>query len=325
MEAFFGPWDLGKLVSDTFNIYLKNWMYYIAIVFGFVVVTALIGWGMVSAAGGTAWLPGVYYPQAWTWTGFFKALGFGLLFALISMIINTLMNCTFIHAMGQQYFEQKISMGKAFSAALKKVVAVIMAILLRGIIIVALCITLVGIPIAIYFALKWIFVTHVILFEGKSVSESLSRSSDLVKNNWWRILVYIIIMAIIVGIINWVLGYIPVVGSAIGTIITTPITIIATTLIYFSMRVEKEKYSTAQLKIDMDTWDTTYAKPVYPAPSAPKAPAAPQTPAAPDMMYCPSCGKQTSTKASFCSNCGKPLDIGKPKDDAGSSDGPFIK
>jgi len=255
METFFGPWDLGKLLGDTFNIYKRNWIYYIAIVFAFVVITALIGWGMSKAAGGKAWLPGVYWPAIWTWAGFFRAIGFGLLFALLAMIINAMMNCTFIHAMGQQYFEQKISLGNAFSAAFKKIVAVVLAILIRGIIIVVLFITLIGIPVAIYLAIKWLFITHVILFEGKGLSESLSRSSELTKNNWWRILGYIIVVAIVVGLINWVLGYIPVVGSAIGTIISAPITIIATTLIYLSMRVEKEKYSIDQLKSDLDGWN----------------------------------------------------------------------
>ena len=324
MDAFFGPWDLGKLVSDTFNVYKKNWLNYIIIVAGFVIVTALIGWGMASAAAGTAWLPGFYWPGTLDWAGFFRALGFGLLFALIAMIINTLMNCTFIHAMGQQYFDQKISIGKAFSAALKKVVTVILAIVLRGIILVVLCITLIGIPLAIYFFIKWIFITHVILFEGKTVSESLTRSSELVKNNWWRILIYIIVIAIIIGFITWILGYIPVVGSAIGTIITTPITIIATTLLYFTLRVEKEQYNIAQLKIDMDTWDTTYARPSYPEAAATETPEISADSS--DAEYCSSCGVKRSGDAAYCTKCGASFKPNtKPKDNAISNDGPFIK
>jgi hypothetical protein len=192
-------------------------------------------------------------------------------------------------------------------------------------------IIIIGIPLAIYYMVKWILVSHVILFEGKSVSESLSRSSDLTKDNWWRIVVYVIIVAIIVGIISSIFGFIiPAVGTfdvgmTIGSIIVAPVTVISTTLIYFSLRVEKEQYNTAQLKIDLDTWNID-TKPVYPAAATPQAPedAAGET----DTMFCPSCGKRTSTKATFCSSCGKALDLNtppKPKDDTSPDDGPFIK
>jgi hypothetical protein len=325
MATFFGPWDLGKLITDTFNIYTKNWFYYLAIVIPFIIINSLIGWGLSQAITGTALIPGFYYPDVWSFTSLFVILGFGLLGAIISIIISALMNNVLIHAVGQQYYTRQISLGNALSAGIRKLVAVLLAGLLRIIIIFVLAITIIGIPIAIYYMVKWIFVTHVILFEGKGVSESLSRSSDLTKGNWWRILAYVIIVAIIVIIITWLLGYIPAVGGAIGNIIAAPITIISTTLIYFTLRVEKEQYNTAQLKIDLDTWDTD-AKPVYPTSAAPQTLEAPADKN--DTMYCPSCGKRTSTKATFCSSCGKPLDLGtaqEPKDDTSTSDGPFIE
>ena len=329
METFFGPWNLGKLISDTFNIYFKNWIYFIGVVILFAIVNALIGWSMLTASGGRLVLPGVYWPNAWTWIGFFKAIGFGTLYLLIATIVNALMANVLIYSIGRQYFEDKLSFSKAINAGLKKIVVVILVGLLRGIVIFVLVLTIIGIPLAIYFAIKWLFATHVILFEGKSVSESLSRSSDLAKNNWWRILVYIIIIAIIVGIISAIFSWIEIgefeLGTLIASIITLPITAISTTLIYFTLRVEKEQYNVDRLRIDMATWDTTYAQPVYPAETT-VAPAAPEAGA--DTMYCPSCGELTSTKATFCSSCGKPLNLDtapKPKDDTPESDGPFIK
>jgi len=331
MATFFGPWDLGKLITDTFNIYKKNWFYYLAIVVPFVLINSLIGWGIFRTITGTAYLPGIYFPDTWSLWNLFAILGFGLLGALVGIIISALMNNVLIHAVAQQYHTQQISLGNALSAGIRKLVAVLLAGLLRGIIIFVLMITIIGIPFAIYYMVKWIFVTHVILFEGKGVSESLSRSSDLTKDNWWRIVVYVIIVAILTGIISSIFGLIiPAVGTfdlgvTIGSIIVAPITIIATTLIYFTLRVEKEQYNTAQLKIDLDTWDTD-AKPVYPASAAPQTLEAPADET--DTMYCPSCGKRTSTKATFCSSCGKPLDLGtaqEPKNDTSTSDGPFIK
>ena len=175
MEAFFGPWDLGKLISDAFNIYFKNWIYYIAIVAPFAIISALIGWGLSYAVDGTTIVPGFAYPDNWTFLGIFAMLGFGLLAALIAIVVNALMNNSMIHVVGQQYFTDKISLGNAFSAGLKKLVLVLLAGLVRGILIFLMAITIIGIPFAIYYMVKWIFVTHVILFEGKGISESLSR------------------------------------------------------------------------------------------------------------------------------------------------------
>lgn len=330
MEAFFGPWDLGKLISDAFNIYFKNWIYYIAIVAPFAIISALIGWGLSYAVDGTTIVPGFAYPDNWTFLGIFAMLGFGLLAALIAIVVNALMNNSMIHVVGQQYFTDKISLGNAFSAGLKKLVLVLLAGLVRGILIFLMAITIIGIPFAIYYMVKWIFVTHVILFEGKGVTESLSRSSELTKGNWWRIVAYLIVVWIIVAIISGILGRIPIVGGAIGSIITMPLTIIATTLIYFSLRVEKEQYNTAQLKINMETWDNN-ATPVYPAPAAPKAPEATANTA--NAAFCSSCGAKRSGDAKYCTKCGATFGPDaapesktlKPKDDTFDSNGPFIK
>jgi len=330
MEAFFGPWDLGKLLSDTFNIYFKNWMYYLAIVAPFAIIGALIGWGLSSAVDGTTIVQGVAWPDNWSFLTLFAILGFGLLGVLIAIVINALLNNAMINVVGQQYFTDKISVGNAFSAGLKKIVPVLLAGLLRGIAIVAMAITIIGIPFAIYYMVKWIFVTHVILFEGKGVSESLSRSSELTRGNWWRIVGYIIVIWIITAIISGVLGRISYVGSAIGSIITLPITIIATTLLYFTLRVESDQYNTAQLKVDLDTWDSG-GKPVYPAAAAPTAPEAPAAQA--DAAFCSSCGAKRSGDSAYCTKCGTAFEPDtspesktlKPKDDSFNSDGPFIK
>jgi hypothetical protein len=332
MGTFFGPWDLSKLIGNTFDIYKKNWLYYIAIVAPFAIISALFTWGIGAAVSGDAWLPGVYFPGTWSFWNIFVALGFFLLAGLIGVIINVLLHNTMMNMVGQQYFTDQISIGKAFAAAMRKIVTVLLAGLLRIIILVLISITIVGIPFAIYLAIKWILVTPVILFEGKSVSESLSRSSQLVKNNWWRILVYMIIIGILVMLISWILGLIPYIGSTIGTIITLPITVISTTLIYFTLRVEKEQYHPAQLKVDMDNWYNDGA-PAYPA-ASPVAPAASEAPEGTSVAtYCPSCGVKRSGDAKYCPKCGtafvvdaapenKPL---KPKDDSFENDGPFIK
>ena len=72
---------------------------------------------------------------------------------------------------------------------------------------------------------------------------ALSRSSALVKGNWWRVLGIVLVLGIMAGIISGILGIIRIVGSAIGAILSMPITIVGATLLYYDLRLKKEGYN----------------------------------------------------------------------------------
>ena len=310
MVTFFGPWNLGRLLGDTFGTYGKKWYYYIAIVSPFIIVTALISWALGATIAQWPNIAELYNSAELAFRALFIGLGFALLQMLISMIVEAVMNCIFIHAMCQHYVTNEISLGKAYRETTKRVAIVIAAILLRGIVIVALSITIIGIPVAIYFAIKWLFVTHAILLEGKSISESLSRSAQLTTDNWWRIFGYVILLLLITICFGVILGFIQNFvldvfnfstavngfdfGITILSIITAPITIITTTLLYFTLRVEKERYHLGKLKTDLDSWSVN-KRPIYTA----------------DVMlgqfYCSKCGVSQTAGARFCTNCDKPF------------------
>ncbi len=304
MTGFFGPWDLGRLISDTFGIYRRHWLLFIAIVAPFIVVIDIISWRLTLSIDNWSSLPDLYNSSSLAFTALFVIMGYLLLDMLIAMVIETMMNCSFIHTIGQQYTTRKVSMGRAFSSAVKRVLTAIMAVLLRGVVIAALTMTVIGIPFAIYFYIKWLFVTHSILFEGKNVPESLSKSGELVNNNWWRILGYIIVIALIAVLIAIPLTFIDMllpaytsynITATVASVLITPITIVATTLLYFTLRVEKEGYHIGRLAADMQAWDAD-KKPYY----------------APDPVvrssYCSRCGQQLAPQTRFCPNCGKQVD-----------------
>jgi len=326
LVTFFGPWNLGRLLGDTFGTYGKKWYYYIAIVSPFIIVTALISWALGATIAQWQNIAELYNSAELAFKALFIGLGFVLLQMLISMIVEAVMNCIFIHTMCQHFVTNQISLGKAYREAIKRLAIVIAAIILRGIVIVTLSITIIGIPVAIYFAIKWLFITHAILLEGKSISEALSRSSQLTSDNWWRIFGYVILFLLITISFGIILGFIQAFmldvlnfstavngfdfGVTILSIITAPITIIATTLLYFTLRVEKEGYHLGKLKTDLDSWSAS-KRPVYTA----------------DVMlgqfYCSRCGVRQTTGARFCTNCSKPFyeNAAPPQD----SDGPFTK
>ncbi|MCK5430101.1 MAG: glycerophosphoryl diester phosphodiesterase membrane domain-containing protein [Anaerolineales bacterium] len=332
MVTFFGPWDLGKLLGDTFSTYGKKWYYYIAIVSPFIIVTALISWALGATIAQWQDLADLYNSSELAFRTLFIALGLILLEMLIGMIVEVVMNCIFIHAMCQHYITNQISLGKAYRETIKKLTTVILAILLRGIVIAALSITIIGIPVAIYFAIKWLFITHAILLEGKGISEALSRSSQLTSNNWWRIFGYIILLLIITISFGFILGFISQYfnfgtavndfdfGITILSIIAAPITIIATTLLYFTLRVEKEGYHLGKLKVDLDAFGAN-KRPVYPADVTL------------GQFYCSRCGTRQATGTRLCINCGKPFyedaappeaKNDKPQNSDDEDSGPFI-
>ena len=337
MVTFFGPWNLGRLLGDTFGTYFKKWYYYIAIVTPFTIAAMLVAWALAPTI--AEWWellntysetdPAIVRPL-------FIYFCFTLLQLLINMIIDAAMSCPLSHAMGQQYTTGNISIGRTFGASAKRVVNVLIAVLLRSIVVGALAITVIGIPLAIYFQIKWLFVTQAILFEGKSITEALSRSSNLVSDNWWRVLGYVIVLIIIVFAFGFIMGFIQGLmldifnfSTAVNgfdfyltivEIIAAPVFVIATTLLYFTLRVEKERYHLGKLKVDMDAWDAN-ERPVY------------TTDVLLGQFYCSRCGVKQTTGARYCTNCGRPFyeDAAPPQakddkpqngDDHGG--GPFI-
>ena len=115
-----------------------------------------------------------------------------------------------------------------------------------------------------YFIVKFLFITQAIVLEDVGAVDALRRSFRLASGFWWRTFgIYMIIsilVAIVVSLLNlfvyvvdWGLGLLPVVteylslaiGSFIKTVISlviNPITWIATTLMYFDLRIRKEGF-----------------------------------------------------------------------------------
>jgi hypothetical protein len=67
--------------------------------------------------------------------------------------------------------------------------------------------TVIGIPFALYFYVAWQFVQQEILFEDRSIRESLRSSHARVRGHWWRTVVVTAILALIGVVIGPVLGF----------------------------------------------------------------------------------------------------------------------
>lgn len=102
-----------------------------------------------------------------------------------------------------------------------------------------------------YLGVRWIFVLQAALLEGLGPTGALSRSSTLVKRNWWRVLGIMLVVFLITAAVSAILGIMPVVGGIIGGIIATPIGTIGSILLYYDLRVRKEGYTVEALASEL--------------------------------------------------------------------------
>jgi hypothetical protein len=144
--------------------------------------------------------------------------------------------------------------GSAYTQLLRQLGTFSLAIL-RGVgIVLLLFVTILGIPFAVYLAVRWAFFPQMVVLEGARAGEALSDSSDIVQGHWWRtfgILFVVWLLAAIIGspatAINWTISSF--IGVPLGIVIATlvlPFMGIAYTLLFFDLQSrERERVSTA--------------------------------------------------------------------------------
>lgn len=238
------PRDLGDIVNETFKIYRRNFLRLIAIVAIIEVILYLLSW---------VWL----LPLVMT-GGSIDVLVLFIVIAVIlvvSFVAYAMMEGALIHAVSEQSLGQTIGIGRAYGFAWRRLGAMIGAEILAGLALLGMAITIIGIPFAIYFGVRWTFIWQAALLQGVGPRDALSRSSDLVKGNWWRVVGIMFVVGIIVGVIGFVLnltvGLIPIVGSIIAGILPTPIFITAATLLYYDLRVRQEGYNLEKMASEL--------------------------------------------------------------------------
>jgi ABC-type multidrug transport system fused ATPase/permease subunit len=73
--------------------------------------------------------------------------------------------------------------------------------LLATILILLMALTVIGIPFAIWKLVGWAFAQQEVLFEDKSIRESLKASSELVRGRWWRAM-RVIVLFYLIGVVT---------------------------------------------------------------------------------------------------------------------------
>jgi hypothetical protein len=267
MSTKLNPRNIGDILGDTFRIYGRNFWDLVAItaivlgVLGIIEIIAGLGALPLVITGGE-----IEALAGWTIAG--------LIILVVAYIVGGILVVgALIHVVSEQYLGQRISIRQAYGFAWRRLGAmlgagILASLAIGGIIAVSVSVAalswvgwillVVGSCASIYLMISWIFVLPAALLEGLGPTAALSRSSALVKKNWWRVLGITLVVALISAAISLILGMIPTVGAILASILVTPIYMIASTLLYYDLRVRKEGYSLEalaselQIKIDSD-------------------------------------------------------------------------
>lgn len=189
---------------------------------------------------------------------FFQTVSLTLLGIIVTFVLSQMATAALARAIAATYHGDQLSVKGTYTAVgVGGFITVFLAVLLAGII-TALGFVLLLFP-GIYLAIRFSFVTQVVVIERAGVREALRRSGGLVKGSWWRVfgilLLVSILTVILTGIIGAVAAAIFVLGhnSALGTILVQvvtglariliqPISLGVAVLLYYDLRIRKEGY-----------------------------------------------------------------------------------
>jgi hypothetical protein len=125
------------------------------------------------------------------------------------------------------------------------------AVIRSELIILALAMTIVGIPWAIMRVVRWAFISQVIMLEQKAGEEVLATSAQLVSGYWWATAGRLLVSGIIVLVPAFFVSGLAVVAlpailsafvDAAIVFVTVPYGIISTTLMYFDLKARKARH-----------------------------------------------------------------------------------
>jgi hypothetical protein len=141
-----------------------------------------------------------------------------------------------------------------YGRVLPRVGTLFLTALRVAVIVVALGITIVGIPFAIYFMVRWAFFTQTIVIDGETSGNATRASAHIVQGSWWRTFGILIILGILASLPAAAVSLLfsaasPVaanLASAVVAVVVFPFSAGALTLLFFDLQSrERERVSIA--------------------------------------------------------------------------------
>lgn len=258
-QQAFEPMSVGRILDKTFQIYRNNFIRFITIVALIQVPFALLNLVftsiLVTPASAETSVEMTIQPAA--------VVGIGIT-ALLGMIGGMLCQAALIQSVSESYLDRQISVGQAYRTVLPKLLTLLGASLLVGLV-VMLGFMLLVVP-GVIFSL-WLYLTvPCIVIENLGAGAGMSRSKNLVSGNLGKVFLVALLVLLITWVISIPLGivggvvshFVPRSGTmlpafvrtftnVIAQILAMPIGASAAILLYYDLRIRKEGYDLEML------------------------------------------------------------------------------
>ncbi|RKU09523.1 hypothetical protein C6501_15135 [Candidatus Poribacteria bacterium] len=221
---------------------------------------------------------------------FFRYLLLGIGMVIFAVTFSTIGVGGIVIGTGATYLGEEITIRSIFQRTIQRFWQLLGSTILWWLVVGGLALTLIGIPFAIYFAVRWGLFLGPVMFEKPAASNALRRSSELVKGAWWQMFGMLLAIFLFSTLVHMILeisiGFILILtdlGGEIGFIdilewglfsepfenstpffsavllaihlcvsaVSFPIWIIGISLLYFNQRIWKEGFD-----IEMQVRDT---------------------------------------------------------------------
>jgi len=239
----FAPKSFGDIFEETFKIYSTILGPIVGIsaltVIPMMLLTFIILIPFYFVMGATGGEPSVSIASS-------IVLGFIIL--VVTLLGYSLMYGALVFAIGWHCLGRKINVIYSYKMAFKRIFQLIGASLLVPLVCGIMALTIIGIPFAIYFGINWMFYYQGVIFEMRSPVESMKKSFELVKGDWWLALGIALTFGLMTAAVSFILSFLPIIGSLIIMLLIVPIQFIAITIFYFERRGRKENYTSLNLE-----------------------------------------------------------------------------
>ena len=124
---------------------------------------------------------------------------------LFTFVVSTFVAAGLSYASAHVYLGREITPEAALQRAWQRFWTYLVSFILWSLVVGGLTITIIGIPFAIYFSVRWGLYSLPVLLEGTTVSNALRRSTQLVKGTWWRVFGIMLAISLISFMIYFIL------------------------------------------------------------------------------------------------------------------------
>ena len=197
-SASLQPMSFVDILDGMFMLYRQHFRLFFAIVAVYIViglgldlisVSAATGGSVAAATGGTL----------------ITSIVIAVFTGIGSLIVSFLVVAGLAYASALVYLDRDITAQNALQQAWRRFFSLLGSAILWGLVVVGLFVTIIGIPFAIYFSVRWGLYTLPVLFEETTARNALRRSTALVRGTWWRVFGIMLAVSVIAFMISFIL------------------------------------------------------------------------------------------------------------------------